>query len=238
MQGWERITKEVLRFLLPWACAGCRAAMRCLDDDGFCGRCWLRIKRIDGTICERCGAPLIDGGATCYSCREMPNGLLIRAAVTFSGPLRPAIHRFKYGGRPSLVRSFGVLLDWAWARYPQIHKTDLILPVPVYRSTLRKRGYNQAALLAHALAQGANRLFCEPLVRTKRTKPQFALNREERQANLFGAFSIPNPVVIKGKTALLIDDICTTGSTLKECSRVLRKAGARQVMALVLAREV
>src|SRR6266480_1251326 len=114
----SHVAKVVLRFFLPWACAGCRTPLASADDSGFCGRCWLAIPRIQGWVCRFCGVPLKDGGTTCFFCHDTPSKIMIRAATTYTGVMPWAIHRFKYAGRKSLARSWVVLMAQAWERYP------------------------------------------------------------------------------------------------------------------------
>jgi len=234
------ITSRILRFFLPWACAGCRGALSSLEDEGFCGRCWLSLRRITGLICSRCGLPLKEGGSLCFRCRTDAPSLRIRAAVEYRGVIPPAIHRFKYGGRKTLMRSFGVLLRSAWDHWPELRASQVLIPVPLHPRNQRQRGYNQAALLAQALSEWSDRPMLDSLlVRSRMTAAQFKLTRVQRLANLHRAFTIQRviPEDLRTKSFLLIDDICTTGATLQECAKALRRAGARQVQGLVLARD-
>jgi ComF family protein len=238
-----RLIPQLLRFCLPWACAGCRGALDSLEDTGFCGSCWLSIPRIQGLICFNCGIPLKEGGRTCFDCRQKPIPLLIRAAVEYQGVIRPAVHRFKYLGRKDLSRSLGALLSYAWSHYPEIQNVQGIVPVPLYRSHEKIRGFNQAELLAETLATQMRIRLLPLLVRNRPTRSQVTLNRLERQENVRSAFALQalDPeylMYLRGKSFLLIDDVCTTGSTLQECAVVLRKAGAGPVKALVLARDL
>jgi len=237
------ITPYVLRFFLPWACAGCRGALDALEDSGFCGACWLSIPRIQGLVCRACGIPLKDGGDRCYSCRQSPPPVLIRAATEYRGAVAPAIHRFKYAGRKSLARPLGALLRYAWAQYPELRDVHGLVPVPLHRRQEKARGFNQAELLAHELTWEIKTPTLPLLVRTRATKSQVDLNRSARRANMHAAFDL-QPLApdvkerIRGLSFLLIDDVCTTASTLGECARVLHQAGARSVKALVLARDL
>jgi ComF family protein len=199
------------------------------------------MPRIHGVICQACGLPLSDGGDRCYSCRQTPPSLLIRAAAVYRSPLQPAIHRFKYAGRKSLQPLFKLLMEFAWSQYAELQPVDLLVPVPLHPSVTHDRGYNQAALLAQALSPVSRcGVYGDLLVRRRRTKAQFRLSKPERLTNLVGAFSLRHeaPVgLLQGAHVLLIDDVCTTGATLQECARALKKGGAGTVKALVLARD-
>jgi ComF family protein len=236
----KSVSEQVLRFIFPWACAGCRRALENVEDEGFCGRCWLAIPRIDGPICRSCGIPLKDGGNVCFPCRKTPLTLMVRAAASYSPPLQPAIHRFKYTGRKSMAYPFRALIEYAWNQYPELHPVDALIPIPLHPRTRHERGFNQATLLSEGLAESMGRpVLGNILIRTRKTAPQFKLRKAERLTNLHGAFGLEQKhASIKGLHILLIDDVCTTGATLKECAKVLRQSGAASVKALVLARDI
>ncbi len=148
-----------------------------------------------------------------------------------------AIHEFKYGGKSFLAKPLGLILS-DYARTWLDGRQNLhIMPVPLHPRRVRERGYNQSLLLAEGIAKslGAEIDFLS-LRRTRYTKPQTELGSEERSRNVRRAFSVHNRDKVKGKSILLVDDVATTGSTLNECARVLRKAGCREVFCLVLAR--
>ncbi len=232
-----------LRFLLPWACAGCRTPLAGLEDDGFCGFCWLNLPRIHGLVCLRCGIPLKDGGNLCFPCRESSIPFAIRASGTYEGALSKSIYRFKYRGRKSLAKVFAVLMQQTWETQTALHSAQALVPVPLYPRQERLRGYNQAALLAAELGPRIHRAVLPLLLRTRKTASQTSLNKERRRINVTGAFAL-DPAFsgarqrLKGLSVILIDDVCTTTSTLAECARALRAAGIRTTGALVLARDL
>ncbi len=143
-----------------------------------------------------------------------------------------------------MAHPFGMLLKYAWDRYPELQDVHAIIPVPLFRRNERVRGYNQADLLAEDLARVIQRPFFPALLRTRHTRSQYTLNRTERQLNVQSAFQL-HPYVqsraagaIARRSFLLIDDICTTVSTLEACAGVLQRAGAVNVKALVLSRDL
>jgi len=115
---------------------------------------------------------------------------------------------------------------------------DLIVPVPLHRSRWAQRGFNQAEVLARGLANRLSVAFADPLVRSKRTKPQFGLAKSDRRSNVRAAFNLKRgqQEAICGKIVLVVDDVVATGSTIEECARILRQKGAKQVWGLVIAR--
>ena len=230
---------RALKILLPWACAGCRRTLDCVDDQGFCGPCWLSIPRIYDLVCQKCGVPLPDGGALCFNCKHEPPRILIRAATEYKGIIPTAIYRFKYAGRKTLAPALSRLLEGAWNYFKELQTSDLLIPVPLHQSNKHHRGFNQAELLAIHLSSTIGRpVLSNTLSRTRKTKPQYRLGKEERRKNIIDSFSFKGSLdLVKGKRILLIDDICTTGSTFNECAKILRKVGAQNVCALALARD-
>ena len=150
----------------------------------------------------------------------------------YSGALSEAIHALKFSGIRRLARPLGKLL----AELPFPH-LEGIIPVPVTKKTLRERGFNQALLLSRFLSKDiAIPIFMETLYKKRDTLPQIGLGARERAANLRNAFEVRGDVT--GKRLLLLDDVMTTGATVRECSKTLRKAGAKEVVIATLARAV
>ena len=148
-----------------------------------------------------------------------------------------SIQRFKYNIETHLTSSLGHLLSSFAKEWIPDRKDFVIVPVPLHRRRLRERGFNQSLLLAKHVA---NRLNTEldflSLRRVRYTLPQTGLGKEERRKNVKKAFQLKDPKIVKGRTVLLIDDVATTGNTLNECARILKRSGSREVLCLVLAR--
>lgn len=234
---------HLLRFFLPWVCAGCRVPLASLSDEGYCAICWLQLPRITGLACRICGLPLREGGDRCVTCLRTSVPLLIRAAARFEGGLARGVHRFKYAGRASLGPVFARLMASAWDRCPELHDVRYLVPVPMHPRQQRRRGYNQAELLANALGTILDRPVIPLLARKSAGPSQTRLSREERATNVRYAFRIspdlrPYMEGLKPYPFLLIDDVCTTTQTLAACARTLRRAGCRGGRALVLARDL
>jgi len=152
----------------------------------------------------------------------------------FDGPLRHAIHALKYRRLASMADPLGDALAafWATADLP----ADLVVPVPLHAARQRERGYNQAELLARRVGRAAGvTMRAHALKRTRETAVQMSLNAADRRANVSGAFFCEDSAV-RGMAVLVIDDVCTTGSTLDACARALLEAGASVVRGLTLAR--
>jgi len=159
----------------------------------------------------------------------------VRAAAHLNGPLRQAIHRFKYGGLRALTPVLGEILCDCWDAEPW--PVDAIVPVPLHPQRLRERGYNQSALLARELGRHSGLLVAEgTLQRVTPTPPQVGLRATERAENVRGAFRCRNDA-LAGKQVLLVDDVLTTGATLRACAGALLEGKAGAVWGLTLARD-
>jgi len=195
-----------------------------------------------GPVCPDCGKPfgsaetLVQSpGHVCRSCRERPNHFdQALAAGLFEGPLREAIHVFKYRPLRALAEPLGA---WMVEQVRLVHPLDRVLPVPLHRTRLRKRGFNQALLLADVVSRRFSLgLDYDNLIRSRPTRPQVELTGPERSQNVYGAFELKRPGAVAGMRLLLVDDVFTNGATLNECSRVLKAAGAESVTAFTAAR--
>lgn len=157
----------------------------------------------------------------------------------FDGAAREMVHRLKYGDRMELAETMGRMM--AAAGRELLAEAEVILPVPLHRTRLFSRRFNQAAALARVISRLTGVAWeAEVLRRVKRTRPQAGLTRSERAGNLQGAFRVPAEARIKveGRRVVLIDDVLTTGATANAASRVILRAGARQVDVLAFARVV
>ena len=233
----KRFGLTVLEFFLPRLCLFCEAAVGEMAAVAVCPDCESQIKWVESPLCTRCGQMFLDPGGgdrVCGDCQtDPPPFTRARAAAIYDGPVAQAITRFKFNRQMAFLP-----VMQHWLRRPICMElasgADLLVPVPLHPRRIKNRGFNQALLLTQAFPGAAVAL--EAVVRTRHTPPQVGLNPKARQDNVKGAFAVPDPGLVKGKTVLLVDDLFTTGSTVKECARVLRKAGARQVEVLTVAR--
>ncbi|MEQ1931530.1 MAG: ComF family protein [Parvularculaceae bacterium] len=204
---------------------------------------WSKLRFIDDPVCVRCGAPFshqVGDGAECARCiAEPPDFDRARAAVIYDDDSHGLIVSFKHADRTDLTP---LLAQWlVRAGTGLLDHASLLVPAPLHPTRLFARRYNQAALLAVAAAKLAGAR-AEPLAltRTRATPPQKNLSPEARRRNVAGAFGVraDKAALVSGAHVVLIDDVLTTGATMSACARALKKAGARRVDALVLARVV
>jgi len=237
--AWLRQSaRSLFDLLLPPACPLCLASIPPGPYDTFCDTCQQQILPLPPAACRRCAHPYpadVADDHLCASCLAEDAPLFERVIVggLFEGTLQEAIHRFKYRGQIGLDLPLAQLLLLQLQQHPATF--DLVLPVPLHNRRLRQRTYNQSLLLARQVA-GHFRLHCPPLwlQRQLDTVSQQGLSAEQRRRNLRQAFTASPEV--SGKSILLIDDVMTTGATARECSRVLRQAGAATITVAVLAR--
>lgn len=187
--------------------------------------------------CASCALPLPQGVATCGAClREPPPLDACFAAVPYAYPWSGLVGRLKFGGEPGWAAPLAARLQAVPGLAEELGRADLLLPMPLAPRRLAGRGYNQALLLARALAPRKTQAGL--LLRLRETASQTALDRPARARNVHGAFSV-EPLragELRGRAVLLVDDVMTSGASLHEAARTLRHAGAARVSAAVLAR--
>jgi ComF family protein len=215
----------LLDLVFPPRCAACGDGV---EAEPFCPVCAGAIDPVPPG-CARCGHPGPD--ALCGACLASPPEFdAVRAGGLFGGPLADAVHALKYGGRPALARPLGT---WLAAR-ALLSRGAVVVSVPLARGRRIERGYDQAALLADAVARAAGaRRARAVLRRTRETPPQVGKTRAERARNVAGAFEASRPV---SGDVILVDDVVTTGATADAAAGALRRAGARSVVVVALAR--
>lgn len=215
----------------------------------LCSDCRTEFCPIESPKCLQCGEMFKSrrgGDHICGECLAQKKHFnCIRSAGEYDGTLMTVIHAFKYNRKIQLARPLGRLLFHAFVSYTELSMPDVILPVPLHPSRLRKRGFNQAALIISqwsALFRQASYLCPEiaydgkVLRRIKKTPAQTGLDRKHRRLNIRKAFALNPKSRIEGKTILLVDDVCTTGATVNECAGILKNGGADRVNVLTLAR--
>ncbi len=201
------------------------------------GRAFLSL--IYPLSCCTCGKKMIENKGLCDDCfSKIERNKRGTAACRYEGILKKAIHQFKYKGVLPLVDRFSQLMCRFIDDNIEMSRIDTIVPVPLNRSRLRERGFNQSRLLSLALSKKYGVPVSSCLVKRKATRPQSGLRRAERQNNLKRAFAVKHPKRIKEKNILIIDDVYTTGATVSEASKTLKRAGAKSVMVAALARGI
>ncbi|WP_293809399.1 ComF family protein [uncultured Bosea sp.] len=235
--GW----RGLVGIVYPPTCIACRAATG--EAQALCPACWRGIGFIERPYCERLGTPFpVDLGPGLLSpaaIADPPVFARARAVCRFDGTARELVHRLKYGDRVELSLTLGRMMTQAGRELTA--DADLVLPVPLHRTRLWRRRFNQAAALAQLIARETGLPFAATaLTRIRRTRQQIGLTRPQRAENLQGAFHVPVAMrqLIEGRRILLVDDVLTTGATVNAASRALLRAGASAVDVLTFARVV
>lgn len=233
-----RETTELLELLLPESCPVCDHPA-VLQPEGLCCECLKQVVLLPASRCPRCCLPypgLADTPHMCGRCNQnAPAFARVIAVGLYLDTLQSAINRFKNHPRPTLDRALGQLLAEAVEHHSFSCMPDLLIPVPLHPSRLRRRGFNQSRLLAREIARRCRMpLDDKLLIRTRATPPQQGLSARLRLHNLHGALTATR--LLDGEHVLLVDDVMTTGTTADTCAKVLLKAGAGQVSVAVLAR--
>ena len=227
LRGLTDAASAALDLAFPAACAGCGR-----EGEPLCATC---RPALDARLELRGGTPI---GLPA----DLPFPLLqLEWCAPFAGPVRAALHQLKYAGERRLARPLGEAVARRWDRVGQ--GATVVVPVPVHAVRERQRGYDQAALIADVAAAALGLPCVRALERARATVAQFELGRDERSANVSGAFRVrpddraATPADISGRWILLVDDVVTTGSTLAACGTALEAAGTRAVSAITVARE-
>jgi ComF family protein len=223
----------------PAHCVECGNSVK--SDAYLCADCAKTAAQIKAPYCEKCSMPFhgaISGPFTCANCEGLHHHFAFAVSCfRFRGVVRRMIHRFKYNEALYLRHPLG---DWlaGGLRDERIagETFDCLVPVPLHPARKREREFNQAEVLADLLAGHACKPVLNCLQRVRYTAAQTRLDRLERMENLRNAFRLRHNFSVQNQRILLVDDVFTTGSTLNECARVLRRAGAASVRAITVAR--
>lgn len=231
--------EAVADLLYPRNCPACGGGS---DRPGrhLCWSCFGGLDLFRGPVCIRCGMRpegWVEAPFTCGACRASPPAFeAARSAARFSGALREMLHAFKYNQALWLREDLVDLLEGGVLGAFDPGKIDAVIPVPLHPARLRKRTYNQSAELARSLARRLEKPCLDVLRRVRDTAPQTRLGASARRTNMRNAFQPGAPEWIAGRRWLLVDDVMTTGATLRECAAALRRSGARRVWAVTVSR--
>ena len=223
--------RPILDLVFPPRCVYCGGL-----GDYLCATCQADSLPVGSDICIRCGNPLTTR-AICHHCRQDPPDPIrgIRGVFFYHGPVAQGIRSLKYHG----IRELAPILATPMVSYIQEHPIPIagLIPVPLHPQKLAERGFNQSELLAAHISKALDiPLRTDILQRTRSTRSQAQLNRSQRLQNVAGAFTVYDGVNLGGETYLLIDDVATTGATLRACAQALHQAGAGDIWALTVAR--
>jgi ComF family protein len=251
----QRQLPAVLRFvaqslfstIFPSDCLLCSAPLANISRLPVCTDCLESIQSLSGPLCEWCGDRLIPyakEGQICVHCEETrPRYEHAAAYGEYEDALRGLIHLLKYQRiRPAAHPLGKCLAQTILLMLSEFEGPFLLVPVPLHRQRRSTRGFNQVERISRVALRDLRDMPVEfapkVLVRTRFTESQTGFTREQRRDNLRGAFAVPDPARVRGRNILLVDDVLTTGATADECSRILLRSGAKQVLVATVARAV
>jgi ComF family protein len=247
--GVHGVAAALFTTLFPSDCRLCASPLINISRLPVCDLCLSSIRPIGDGLCSICGERLpglntffAEGEIRCVLCRRLEPPYVKAAAYgSYESGLRELIHLLKYDGVRPAANVLGRMLAEAIVPLQPLLAAGpvLLVPVPLHARKRRQRGFNQAELIARAAVKldPSRRFELHPaLNRTRETESQIGLSRHQRRENLRGAFAVTAPEAIRGREVLLVDDVFTTGTTVSECARVLRRAGAAKVYVATVAR--
>jgi ComF family protein len=241
--SFRELLSAIGDIIFPPQCLACAEIMDPQARSVFCSSCLTKIRFISGSICPVCGIAFFDSPAENHICGNCltatPHFTEARAVASFETVIMDTIHKFKYGRNIVIGDGLGSFM----AGYPfpdfDFSEYSMIIPVPLHIKKLRERRFNQSLLLARALGKKHKiPVNFSLLKRHKFTLTQTGFNKDEREKNIKRAFTITDEEKIAGKNIILVDDVYTTGATVNECSKILKKGGAKDIAVLTLARVI
>lgn len=237
--GFTPLFRAIQEVCFPSYCLGCAVSLAGCEPPLFCSVCSEEIVLIRKPLCPLCGRPYFSKAgddSLCGTCLDSSRYFdRARAVALYHGPLVRAIHALKYSGSYAVLPTFAAL--FTLFSTPSHASHDLIIPVPLHPLRLKERGFNQSLLLARSFFPGQRRrIAVDLLLRHRNTVPQTGLTAIARRKNIRGAFAVTKKERVSGRSVLLVDDVYTTGTTVNECARVLKSAGALGVEVMTLAR--
>jgi len=236
---WKTILYQFVDLVFPRTCATCNESVPPFA--GLCSNCLAKVRYLFSPLCVRCGThfPFAAGdNHTCGDClRQPPPFSKVRSVCSYAPPASTLLQSLKYrADRTSLCALTQIMEGYDLEPFASC---DVVIPVPLFPKRLRRRGLNQSLLLAHLLfPQKKGAIDPDILVRVRDTVPQTGLDGNQRRINLKAAFAVRRKEQLAGKSICLVDDVFTTGSTLRECAKTLKRSGAGVIQAVTLARVI
>jgi ComF family protein len=242
----ERAGDALAALFFPAPCRICEATLDTASRIPICPECLDSLRPLEGPLCQVCGRPFVSpmmaqvARPLCGLCRRGVYGFdLARSYGGYGDAMVRAVTLLKYYAVTPLGDWFGARLVELVARQPEGFAADVVVPVPLHRTRLRERGYNQAELIARPLARRLGLPLGSYLLARTRPRPdKLKLTRRERWETVRGAYAMREGKRVDNLRVLLVDDVFTSGATLDACARALRRAGAARVVGLTVARVV
>ncbi len=239
----ETLLRRISRFFVAGTCQACGICMTSPED--VCAECLTGIDLVDGNLCSLCGRALdfefeLESIDTyiCGDCRkDRPEFDQFRSGFYYRKSARKIMHALKFESKSSLAKPLAKMAKPVFADWPPLYETDMVIPVPLSLKKMWRRGYNPAYLLAKELFSDFKMPIMEGALRRVRdTAPQYSLKPAERKKNVRKAFELKDKALVRNKNILLFDDIYTTGATVSECVKAIRKGNPALLYVATLTR--
>jgi len=237
----RRLLQGLKGIIYPKTCPSCKVKLNEAEEELICKKCYAQIKMNLPPFCVLCGRHLEKNNPNKNICPQCVRKKLhfdrAYSPCLYDGVTKKLIHEFKYKGRNNLAKPLSqIMINFIREYSLPVGDLDLIVPVPLYKTRLREREFNQAEVLgAHIAEEFKKEISSKILLRLRFTKTQTGLKDNERALNVAGSFAVSKNANLKNKNLLLIDDVLTTGATSSEASRALKNSGAQAVFVLTLA---
>jgi len=227
------LLKSLADFVYPPICYGCDTEV---EEGLVCEGCRLALFTHELAVCPKCHRPCASSARSCGQCDTPFSLSRVRAVGIYAPPFDKLVQAFKYSGKTKVGELLGLSLAALVQQDEVLSAADAVCPVPLHRSRLRERGFNQSLLLAAAISMSTRIPLLECLTRPKNTATQTRkTKREQRLKNVAGAFRLKSDASVDGKRILLVDDVMTTGATLDQAAQELLKGGSASVLGVVVA---
>ncbi len=238
MRAMRTVLRILRNLVCPKRCIFCRSILKLTAEGRVCFDCSGKLPfYIAAPHCKRCGRPVSDQNKYCEECAgKSAEFSALYAPFLYTEPVRGAILRYKNEDYRGYAKTFAQYMAVILEYENKKTNFDYIVAVPPRIGRIRKINYDQVSLLAQCLSREIDVPFLRDVLKQKeKRQKQSSLSATERSENVKGNFAVKKPEEITGKTILLVDDVCTTGSTLRECAKMLKRAGAKSVHCLVIA---
>lgn len=235
---------KVVDIFFPRRCVDCESHITQGKRNFICSQCWSQVSLITPPFCTLCGIPFVSKdtipeGYLCGQCRrKRPYFNTALSFAVYDGAIKELLHQYKYNKKIGIADDLFTLVEDFSERVWHT-RMNAVIHVPLHKDNLRDRGFDQSFVLAKKISSHF-RLpsIADNVVRIKKTVSQVGLSKPKRIENTQGAFMVKRPAELKGKNILLIDDVMTTGATVNECAKVLKKAGVQSISVLTVARTI
>ena len=234
--------RALLDILFPERCLACGTELKGRQEISYCAPCFQDVRLLLEPFCTMCGLPFYEAAGESHLCgfclKKGWHFRQARAVTPYQAPVTEAIKMLKYGGKMYGLATFAALAQ-QYLEHQPLEQPDLIVPVPLHIKRLRQRGFNQALILCKKIFPAwSAKIDPHSLEKHCWTQPQTGLSGAARRRNVRNVFKVCKPEKIKNKKILLVDDVFTTGATVNECSRILRKSEASRVDVFTFARAI